>query len=94
MQGYILCIQMIYFFSQQQYLNKEHSQNFDSNLDSVKSLLTNSFFGSKEMPGTGDCGFICLIIGINSDNEILQWFNKKILELYKKLIFGKVLDKI
>ena len=59
----------------------------------MKSLLTNTFFGMKEGPDTGDCGFICLMIGISSDVEVLQWLNKKVLKFYNVVLFGKNLVK-
>ena len=53
-----------------QYPNQTHSNYLDSNLGSVKSILTNTFFGVKDVTGIGDCGFLCLMIAINSDKQI------------------------
>ena len=65
-----------------QYEDKVHSNYFDSNLGSVKSILTNTFFGIKHVTGIGDCGFLCLMIGINSCKEIRLKFNKNVEEFY------------
>ena len=72
---------------------KEQSQYFHSNLVSVKSLLRNICFGLKEVLGTGDCGFICLMIGIISDIKVTQWFDTAVLEFYEEVSFGKNLEK-
>jgi len=69
-----------------QYEDKVHSNYFDSNLGSVKSILTNTFFGIKHVTGIGDCGFLCLMIGINSCKERKSKFNKNIGEFYKNEI--------
>ena len=66
-----------------QYKKKLHSNYFDSNLGSVKSILTNTFFEIKHVTGIGDCGFLCLMIGINSCKEIRLKFNKNVEEFYK-----------
>ena len=55
-----------------QYPKQHHSHYLDSNLGSVKSLLTNTFFGLKDVAGSGDCGFLCLMIAINSDEIVLR----------------------
>jgi len=66
-----------------QYKDKVHSNYFDSNLGSVKSILTNTFFGIKHVTGIGDCGFLCLMIGINSCKQRRLKFNKNVEEFYK-----------
>ena len=48
-----------------QYPNKTHSNYLDSNLGSTRSILTNMFFGIKQVTGKGDCGFLCLMIATN-----------------------------
>ena len=50
-----------------QYSKQQHSYYFDSNLGSIKLLLTNTFFGLKTVAGSGDCEFLCLMIAIYSD---------------------------
>ena len=65
-----------------QYKGKVHLKYLDSNLGSVKSILTNTFFGIKHVTGIGDCGFLCLMIGINSCKEISLKFNKNVEEFY------------
>ena len=57
-----------------QYPDQRHSNYLDSTLGNVKSLLTNIFFGIKQVTDIGDCGFVCLLIGINSDTIISNVF--------------------
>ena len=53
-----------------QYPKQQHSYYLDSNSWSVKSLLTNTFFGLKVVAGSGNCEFLCLMIAINSDENL------------------------
>ena len=68
-----------------QYPKQHHSYYLDSNLGSVKSLVTNTFFGLKDVAGSGDCGFLCLMIAINSDANVSRWFDNAVHEFNKKL---------
>ena len=62
---------------------QQYSQYFDSNLGSVKSLLTNSFYRLKDVEGSGDCGF--LMVAINSDENTFRWFDNAVQEFNEKL---------
>jgi len=64
------------------YGNNKHSNYLDSNLGSVKSILTNTIFGIKHVTGIGDCGFLCLMIGINSFTTIKKQFKKQVEDFY------------
>ena len=66
-----------------QYPNKIHSNYLDSNLGSTRSILTNTFFGIKEVTGIGDCGFLCLMIAINSDKQISELFQSQVEDFYQ-----------
>ena len=68
-----------------QYPKQHHSHYLDSNLGSVKSLLTNTFFGLKDVAGSGDCGFLCLMIAINSDENVSTRFDNAVHEFNEKL---------
>ena len=57
-----------------QYPNILHSNCLDSNLGRTKSMLTNTSFGIKQVKGIVDCGFLCLMIVINSDKPISELF--------------------
>ena len=66
-----------------QYPNKTHSNYLDSSLGSTKSILTNTFFGIKQVIGICDCGFSCLMIAINSDNQISEMFQSQAEDFYQ-----------
>ena len=68
-----------------QYPEQHHSHYLDSNLGSVKSLVTNTFFGLKDVVGAGDCGFLCLMVAINSDENVSRWFDNAVQEFNKKV---------
>ena len=49
----------------------------------MKSLLAYAYFGLKEVPGSDYFGFICFMIGINSDFVVSDSFNELVLEFYE-----------
>ena len=48
-------------------------------------MLTNTFFGLKDVVGAGDCGFLCLMVAINSDENVSRWFDNAVQEFNEKL---------
>ena len=38
-----------------------------------------------EVEGLGDCGFLCLMIAINSDKNVSRWFDNALQDCNKKL---------
>ena len=68
-----------------QYLKQQHSHYLDSNWGSVKSLQTNIFFGLKDVAGSGHYGFLCLMVAINSDENVSRWFDNAVQEFNDKL---------
>ena len=57
-------------------------------------MQTNTCFDLKEGPGAGDCGFVCLIIGINSDFDASELFNTQGLGFYNKKLPVGNLEKL
>ena len=49
------------------------------------SKATNTFFGLKDVVGAGDCGFLCLMVAINSDENVSRWFDNAVQEFNKKV---------
>ena len=48
-------------------------------------MLTNKFFGLKEVAGSGDYGFLCVMVAINSDENLSRWFDNVVHEFNEKL---------
>ena len=61
-----------------QYPNKSDSNYLDSNIESTRSILTNRFFEIKQVTGIGYCGFLCVMIAINSDKQISEMFELQV----------------
>ena len=45
--------------------------------------MTNTFFGIKQVTDIGYCGFLSLMIAINSDKQILEIFQSQVEEFYQ-----------
>ena len=48
-------------------------------------MITNTFFGLNDVAGSGDCRFLCLMIAINSFENISKWFDNAVHKFNEKL---------
>ena len=48
-------------------------------------IVTNTFFGLKEIAVSGDCGFLCLMVAINSEEHVSRWFDNAVQEFDEKV---------
>ena len=75
-----------YYSKDSNFIAQTHNLAFDGNIGSGASYFQNQIFGIKPIYRKGDCGFLCLWIGIMSGEE-------KLCEKYIKYLKNYVNDK-